>query len=450
MFGTLVWFAEQGTWYPKGHPKLIELEINGRGAYLRHSGSKDAEDLQESPYYSIVHSFWFVIVTITTVGYGDLYPCTPVGKVIGGLTILNGVIVLAMPIGVVGANFSNEYYKVLDEKKRRQRLKQQLDTLAQVEEEQDAALSEEHQDSVPADSTAENSMATELQRIDDAQKCLLIAAEVIDHKWEKVLPPALYKDLADELRQIVCGLLGADEKAASANSGPGSFTKPVIPMTKLLDLDQLTANVNSTIFSATSLEDLAEFGLDQALEERQRWLRFVNECWEYAVKMCRVEKRADPPEYFEMKANLARAGVSASRRTTSPSMLRKTQNSQGQADRKTGKFSEVVASLDVKRHTAMGRGDPEDVQLRLETTTLPRNSLDLEQHQRCCSESEKDDPEVTGPAVKSPSEGTELPGMMSTVIDPMSPMSPKSPPGRLPPLNVRPHERLDLQSLDLT
>ena len=81
-----------------------------------------------------------MIVTITTVGYGDVSPTTALGKCIAVTSILNGIIVLAMPIGVVGANFSQEYYRVMEEKKKRARLKQELETQAAVEAEQDNAL----------------------------------------------------------------------------------------------------------------------------------------------------------------------------------------------------------------------------------------------------------------------------------------------------------------------
>merc|ERR1719456_291593 len=100
--------------------------------------SDQDEDYDESPFYSIIHSFWYVIVTVTTVGYGDVYPTTPAGKTIATIAILNGIIVLAMPIGVVGANFGTEYYCVLEEKKRRQRMKTQLDTRAVLEQQEDA------------------------------------------------------------------------------------------------------------------------------------------------------------------------------------------------------------------------------------------------------------------------------------------------------------------------
>merc|ERR1719198_2132263 len=55
LFGTLVWFAEMGTWYPAGNLELLEFEptISGRGAYMRNTGNKNNE-MEESPFQSIL------------------------------------------------------------------------------------------------------------------------------------------------------------------------------------------------------------------------------------------------------------------------------------------------------------------------------------------------------------------------------------------------------------
>ncbi|SEG32157.1 ion transporter [Vibrio hangzhouensis] len=62
----------------------------------------------ENGFTSIPQSIYWAIVTITTVGYGDLVPSTPLGKAIASLTMLLGYSILAVPTGIITAELSQE------------------------------------------------------------------------------------------------------------------------------------------------------------------------------------------------------------------------------------------------------------------------------------------------------------------------------------------------------
>merc|ERR1719387_1940780 len=164
-----------------------------RGAYLRISSVLDQDTLEETPFPSIIHAFWYIIVTITTVGYGDMWPKTETGMFVGTVAILAGIIVLAMPVGVIGANFGRELELVLDDKQRRKKVKQQQETLAALEKEEDAAVENQQGDDD----------AIGLYPGAEARQKLLIEAKAIDNSWQESLPEANHTCLYRDLRQFV-------------------------------------------------------------------------------------------------------------------------------------------------------------------------------------------------------------------------------------------------------
>lgn len=64
--------------------------------------------VQPEAFGSIPKAMWWGIVTLTTVGYGDIAPLTPLGKVFGGLAALFGVSMFVMPAAILAAGFIDE------------------------------------------------------------------------------------------------------------------------------------------------------------------------------------------------------------------------------------------------------------------------------------------------------------------------------------------------------
>jgi len=65
-------------------------------------------EAQPDKFGSIPAAAWWALSTLTTVGYGDVVPVTPWGKVIGGIVMLLGVCTFALPIAIVATGFSLE------------------------------------------------------------------------------------------------------------------------------------------------------------------------------------------------------------------------------------------------------------------------------------------------------------------------------------------------------
>lgn len=59
-------------------------------------------------FTSIPATLWWAVVTLTTTGYGDMYPVTTIGKILAGTIMLTGVAFFALPAGIITAGFLEE------------------------------------------------------------------------------------------------------------------------------------------------------------------------------------------------------------------------------------------------------------------------------------------------------------------------------------------------------
>jgi voltage-gated potassium channel len=115
---------------------FIMLIIASSGMYLVE------KDAQPEKFGSIPKAMWWSIVTLTTVGYGDVYPITTLGKFFGSVIIILGIGTVALPSGILASAFSehtrrsqNKYKQELENALRDNRIdkseRNQLNKLAE-------------------------------------------------------------------------------------------------------------------------------------------------------------------------------------------------------------------------------------------------------------------------------------------------------------------------------
>jgi len=63
-------------------------------------------DAQPDKFGSIPRAMWWAVITLTTIGYGDSYPITPLGKIVAACMAIVGVMMIALPTGLFAASFT--------------------------------------------------------------------------------------------------------------------------------------------------------------------------------------------------------------------------------------------------------------------------------------------------------------------------------------------------------
>ena len=118
IYGFVIFDTEIGTY-------VVTAEYPD-GAYIR----QDIEGNEvKSPFSSTLLGMYWAVVTMTTVGYGDIYPVTVFGRILAVTCAFVGVLFMALPISILGANFTVQYQR-LNEVQRIERKRKQTMMLA--------------------------------------------------------------------------------------------------------------------------------------------------------------------------------------------------------------------------------------------------------------------------------------------------------------------------------
>jgi len=167
--GSLMFYCEKGIWDFK------------QGAYIR----DDIIGLvgkEPSPFYSIGRSLWWVVVTMTTVGYGDYYPTSTQGKCVGAATCCMSVLLMALPITIIGNEFTEQYAieqkmneaSAARSKGRRRSTKQQLEMLIDLETPRTTmTVTEDRDDEVDAGTPTNQNQEKEEEEEEEGEGCVI-------------------------------------------------------------------------------------------------------------------------------------------------------------------------------------------------------------------------------------------------------------------------------------
>lgn len=89
VFASFAFFFEKGEWDEKQQVYLMDNEV--------------------SKFMSIPAAMWWTMVTVMTVGYGDMVPVTTGGHFMAAISMVCSIVIMALPISVIGANFSRAW-----------------------------------------------------------------------------------------------------------------------------------------------------------------------------------------------------------------------------------------------------------------------------------------------------------------------------------------------------
>jgi hypothetical protein len=116
VFASLMYIVEIGKW----NEATMSYQIL-KSEWTNHTSGEVVLNFVDSRFHSIPAAMWFAIVTATTLGFGDVVPLTPQGKVTAGVTMVWGILMVSIPVSVLSTNFRRAWKEFVDESLLRQK-----------------------------------------------------------------------------------------------------------------------------------------------------------------------------------------------------------------------------------------------------------------------------------------------------------------------------------------
>lgn len=120
-------YTKKGELFVVAFTGMIVIIISASLMYLAESHTNSAFD-------SIPDAMWWSIETLTTVGYGDVLPITPLGKLLASVISITGIAFIALPAGILGAGFIEEFQSRRNEKQKTMANATSLNVAAEIRE----------------------------------------------------------------------------------------------------------------------------------------------------------------------------------------------------------------------------------------------------------------------------------------------------------------------------
>ncbi|XP_030077132.1 voltage-gated potassium channel KCNC4 [Microcaecilia unicolor] len=189
IFATMIYYAE----------RIGEKSVKSNGSFHTH-------------FKNIPIGFWWAVVTMTTLGYGDMYPQTWSGMLVGALCALAGVLTIAMPVPVIVNNFGMYYSLAMAKQKLPKKRKKHIPQLAQPDS--------------PAFCSSEDTCPNSTE----SDTCPLAAEEMMKQKEsDSKLNGDANAVLSDEEYAILTQSLSYEERLPERRSSTRDKTKTATP-----------------------------------------------------------------------------------------------------------------------------------------------------------------------------------------------------------------------------